>query len=46
MHLRKLCVHPYCFPELDTEENDIGEHIVNNCGKLRFLDKLLERLLR
>ncbi|KAM3137789.1 hypothetical protein pb186bvf_010032 [Paramecium bursaria] len=45
MHLRKLCVHPYCFPDLDTEEIEVDEHIVNNCGKMRFLDKLLERLI-
>ncbi|OQV20493.1 SWI/SNF-related matrix-associated actin-dependent regulator of chromatin subfamily A member 5 [Hypsibius exemplaris] len=45
MHLRKVCNHPYLFegaepgPPYTTER-----HIVDNCGKLILLDKLLARL--
>lgn len=45
MQLRKCCNHPYLFdgvepgPPYTTEQ-----HIVNNCGKMVLLDKLLIRL--
>lgn len=45
MHLRKCANHPYLFdgaepgPPYTTEE-----HIVNNCGKMIVLDKLLAKL--
>eukprot|EP01126_Amoeba_proteus_P048883 TRINITY_DN5672_c0_g1_i9.p1 TRINITY_DN5672_c0_g1~~TRINITY_DN5672_c0_g1_i9.p1 ORF type:complete len:843 (-),score=238.21 TRINITY_DN5672_c0_g1_i9:181-2709(-) len=45
MQLRKVCNHPYLFPGAEpgppfTE----GEHLVQNCGKLVVLDKLLASL--
>eukprot|EP01117_Protostelium_nocturnum_P004545 TRINITY_DN1641_c0_g1_i3.p1 TRINITY_DN1641_c0_g1~~TRINITY_DN1641_c0_g1_i3.p1 ORF type:complete len:1025 (-),score=451.02 TRINITY_DN1641_c0_g1_i3:67-3141(-) len=47
MHLRKCCNHPYLFdgaePLFDGEYK-LGEHIVENSGKLRVLDKLLVKL--
>lgn len=45
MQLRKVCNHPYIFdgvepgPPYTTEK-----HIVDNCGKMILLDKLLSRL--
>jgi SWI/SNF-related matrix-associated actin-dependent regulator of chromatin subfamily A member 5 len=45
MHLRKVCNHPYLFegaepgPPYTTER-----HIVDNCGKMILLHKLLTRL--
>uniref|UniRef100_A0A7E4W0W4 SWI/SNF related, matrix associated, actin dependent regulator of chromatin, subfamily a, member 5 n=1 Tax=Panagrellus redivivus TaxID=6233 RepID=A0A7E4W0W4_PANRE len=45
MHLRKCCNHPYLFdgaepgPPFTTDE-----HLINNCGKMVLLDKLLKRL--
>ena len=45
MQLRKVCNHPYLFdgaePGPPYEE---GEHIVQNCGKMMLLDKLLARM--
>lgn len=45
MQLRKCAGHPYLFP--GTEDRSLpplGEHLVENCGKLVVLDKLLRRL--
>jgi SWI/SNF-related matrix-associated actin-dependent regulator of chromatin subfamily A member 5 len=47
MQLRKVCCHPYLFPNV--EPNDAppaGEHLVTACEKLRILDKLLEKLYK
>lgn len=44
MHLRKVCNHPYIFDGAEEEPFVDGEHIVNNCEKLRVLDLLLVRL--
>jgi SWI/SNF-related matrix-associated actin-dependent regulator of chromatin subfamily A member 5 len=45
MQLRKCAGHPYLFPGLeDRSLPPLGEHLVNNCGKLALLDKLLKRL--
>lgn len=45
MQLRKVCNHPYLFdgaePGPPFEE---GEHLIENCGKLMVLNKLLIRL--
>lgn len=44
MQLRKCCNHPYLFegaepgPPFTTDE-----HLINNCGKLQILDKLLKK---
>jgi hypothetical protein len=47
MNLRKCCNHPYLFdgaePMFDGEYK-IGEHIIENSGKLVLLDKLLPKL--
>lgn len=45
MQLRKCAGHPYLFP--GTEDRSLpplGEHLVENCGKMVVLDKLLKRL--
>jgi len=45
MQLRKCCNHPYLFPGVeDRSLPPLGEHLVETCGKLRLLDKLLARL--
>ena len=45
MHLRKACNHPYLFEGMEDRTLDpMGEHLVENCAKLRLLDKLLPRL--
>jgi SWI/SNF-related matrix-associated actin-dependent regulator of chromatin subfamily A member 5 len=45
MQLRKCCNHPYLFPGVeDRNENPYGEHLINNCGKMVLLDKLLKKL--
>ena len=45
MQLRKCCNHPYLFQGLEDRSLDPhGPHLVDNCGKLVLLDKLLARL--
>ena len=45
MQLRKCAGHPYLFPGVeDRSLPPLGEHIVDNCGKMVLLDKLLKRL--
>jgi len=45
MQLRKCAGHPYLFPGIeDRSLNPLGEHLVENCGKMVLLDKLLCRL--
>ena len=47
MATRKICNHPYLFPEIESEESDqYGEHLVENCGKMIVLDKLLDKLIK
>lgn len=47
MQLRKVCNHPYLFPNVEPEGAPLyGEHIITACGKLRILDKLLARVLK
>ena len=44
MQLRKVCCHPYLFDGVEPEDApEYGEHLIDVCGKMRFLDKLLER---
>eukprot|EP00808_Paulinella_micropora_P029209 g58154.t1 len=45
MQLRKCCNHPYLFSgaEPGPPYNE-GEHLIENCGKLVLLDKLLKKL--
>jgi len=45
MQLRKCCNHPYLFPHVeDRTLPALGEHLIDSCGKLKLLDKLLARL--
>ena len=45
MQLRKCCAHPYLFEGMEDRTLDpLGEHLVENCGKLHVLDKLLKKL--
>ena len=45
MQLRKCCNHPYLFEgQEDRSLPPLGEHLVDNCGKLNMVDKLLKRL--
>jgi SWI/SNF-related matrix-associated actin-dependent regulator of chromatin subfamily A member 5 len=45
MQLRKVCNHPYLFPGAEPGPPYIeGEHLIESCGKLVVLDKLLPRL--
>lgn len=45
MQLRKCCGHPYLFEGVEDRTLDpLGEHLVENCGKLFMVDKLLKRL--
>lgn len=45
MQLRKCAGHPYLFPGVeDRSLPPLGEHLVENCGKMVLLDKLLTRL--
>ena len=45
MQLRKCAGHPYLFPGVeDRTLPPLGEHLVENCGKMVLLDKLLKRL--
>lgn len=44
MQLRKCCNHPYMFDGVEKEPFVAGEHLVNNSGKLLFLDRMLRKL--
>lgn len=45
MQLRKCAGHPYLFPNVeDRTLPPLGEHLVENCGKMVVLDKLLRRM--
>lgn len=45
MQLRKCAGHPYLFPGVeDRTLPPLGEHLVENCGKMVVLDKLLRRM--
>ena len=46
MQLRKCCNHPYLFEDVEEEgEDEFGEHLILNSGKMVFLDKLLQKLV-
>jgi len=45
MQLRKCCGHPYLFEGVEDRTLDpLGEHLVENCGKLCIMDKLMKKL--
>ncbi|CRL05181.1 CLUMA_CG018148, isoform A [Clunio marinus] len=46
IHLRKCTNHPYLFEGAEPGPPFVvGQHLVDNCGKLKILDQLLPRLL-
>ncbi|CAI5702838.1 unnamed protein product [Peronospora effusa] len=45
MQLRKCCGHPYLFEgQEDRSLDPLGEHVVENCGKMVLVDRLLKKL--
>ena len=46
MQLRKVCNHPYLFPNIEPEGIPEGEHLIQASGKLLILDRLLKKLYR
>mmetsp|Transcript_1510 Transcript_1510/g.2171 ORF Transcript_1510/g.2171 Transcript_1510/m.2171 type:complete len:1046 (-) Transcript_1510:64-3201(-) len=45
MQLRKCCGHPYLFEGVEDRTLDpLGSHLIENCGKLSMVDKLLKKL--
>jgi len=45
MQLRKVCNHPYLFEGVEDPSLPVlGEHLVQVCGKMLVLDKLLKKL--
>lgn len=45
MQLRKCCGHPYLFEgQEDRSLDPLGEHVIENCGKMVLMDKLIKRL--
>jgi len=44
MQLRKVCVHPYLFPDAEDIENTTMENLIGASGKLTVLDMLLRSL--
>lgn len=45
MQLRKICLHPYLFPEVEDKSlPPLGEHLIEVSGKMRVLDKFLRKL--
>lgn len=43
--LFQVCAHPYLFEGIEDRSLDpMGDHVINNCAKLRLLDKLLPKL--
>ena len=45
MQLRKAAIHPYLFPEWDTEPDELGRHIAINSGKFLILDQMLDKFV-
>ena len=42
---RQVCSHPYLFEGVEDRTQDpMGDHLVENCAKLRLLDQLLPKL--
>jgi ATP-dependent helicase STH1/SNF2 len=50
MQLRKICNHPYVFPEVDEDfappGNAIDEQIMRTSGKFELLDRILPKLFK
>jgi SWI/SNF-related matrix-associated actin-dependent regulator of chromatin subfamily A member 5 len=46
MQYRKICQHPYLIPHIEPENEPLyGEHLIESCGKMKVLDKLLKKLI-
>jgi SWI/SNF-related matrix-associated actin-dependent regulator of chromatin subfamily A member 5 len=46
MQLRKTCNHPYIFDHIEESgQEEFGEHLVTNSGKMQFVDKLLSKIV-
>ena len=44
IQLRKCCNHPYMFEDVEEKGlEEFGEHLVDVCGKMRLLDKLMKK---
>ena len=44
VQLRKVCDHPYLFHGIEpTDAPELGDHLIKSCGKMQFLDKLLQK---
>lgn len=47
MQLRKCCLHPYLFPDVeDRSLPALGEHLIEVSGKLKVVDRLLSKLYK
>ena len=47
MDLRKVCLHPYLFKNVeDLSLPILGEHIIDVCGKMKVLDLFLKKLYK
>jgi SWI/SNF-related matrix-associated actin-dependent regulator of chromatin subfamily A member 5 len=44
MNLRKICNHPYLLPGVDPTPHKTDQNLVEVCGKMKLLDKLLAML--
>lgn len=45
MQLRKICLHPYLFPEVEDKSlPPLGQHLIDVSGKMKVLDKFLAKL--
>lgn len=44
MQLRKVCNHPYLFPEADATPGYTNESLIQASGKLQVMDRLLRKL--
>ena len=45
MQMRKIAIHPYLFPGVEDENSEtFGDHLIENSGKFKMLDKLLHKL--
>ena len=41
-----MCNHPYLFDEVEEDGDEFGEHLISNSGKMIFVDKLMEKVIK
>ena len=51
LNARKICLHPYLFPavypsDVNSDDEDFCDHWIENSGKLKVLDKLLDKMFK